>query len=116
MSHPDATRALSIYRTFVKQTDLCVQYLSVARLHEHSTRLEIPKIKHAPTTLTNSLEEYLNDKDFDVNRRQYLAEREAKKSGGKTTNGASKPSSEPKPAPAKAAATQPSAPPKPVIS
>lgn len=75
---------------FVKQTDLVVQYLSVARLHEHSTRLEIPKIKHAPTSLTQALEEYLNDKDFEVNRRQYLAEREAKKSGGKSTNGTSK--------------------------
>ena len=72
MSHPDATRALNIYRTFVKQTDMVVQYLSVARMHEHSTRLEIPKIKHAPTSLAASLEEYLNDKDFEVNRRQYL--------------------------------------------
>ncbi|OAL56924.1 ENTH domain-containing protein [Pyrenochaeta sp. DS3sAY3a] len=91
LSKPDATRALSIYRTFVKQTEAVVQYLSLARSHEHSTRLEIPKIKHAPTSLAASLEEYLNDKDFDVNRRQYLAEKEAKKSGGKITNGNSKP-------------------------
>lgn len=90
MSHPDATRALNIYRTFVKQTDMVVQYLSVARMHEHSTRLEIPKIKHAPTSLAASLEEYLNDKDFEVNRRQYLAEREAKKNNGKSANGTSK--------------------------
>jgi phosphatidylinositol-binding clathrin assembly protein len=87
MSHPDAERALNIYRTFCKQTDLVVAYLSVARLHEHSTRLEIPKIKHAPTSLAKSLEEYLKDKDFEINRRQYLAEQEAKKHG-KTTNGA----------------------------
>jgi hypothetical protein len=65
--------------------------LSIARSHEHSTRLEIPKIKHAPTSLSNALEEYLNDKDFEVNRRQYLLEREAKKAGGgNTTNGANK--------------------------
>ena len=46
-----------------------------------STRLEVPKLKHAPTTLTSSLEDYLNDPDFEVNRRQYLAQQEAKKSG-----------------------------------
>ncbi|KAK8173758.1 ENTH domain-containing protein [Phyllosticta citrichinensis] len=79
MSHPDAERALRIYRMFCRQTDAVVQYLSVARLHEHSTRLEIPKIKHAPTSLASSLEEYLNDKDFEVNRRQYLAQQDGKK-------------------------------------
>ncbi|KAH5245616.1 hypothetical protein HBI18_151940 [Parastagonospora nodorum] len=91
LSKPDATRALQIYRIFVKQTDAVVQYLSLARSHEHSTRLEIPKIKHAPTSLAASLEEYLNDKDFEINRRQYLAEKEAKKNGGKATNGGSRP-------------------------
>jgi len=91
LSKPDATRALAIYRVFVRQTEAVVQYLSLARSHEHSTRLEIPKIKHAPTSLASSLEEYLNDKDFEVNRRQYLAEKEAKKNGGKITNGSSKP-------------------------
>lgn len=89
MSKPDATRALAIYRTFARQTEAVVQYLSLARSHEHSTRLEIPKIKHAPTGLAASLEEYLNDKDFEINRRQYIAEKEAKKNGGKPTNGAS---------------------------
>ncbi|KAL1611834.1 hypothetical protein SLS60_000055 [Paraconiothyrium brasiliense] len=114
LSKPDAKRALDIYRTFVRQTDLVVQYLSVARLHEHSTRLEIPKIKHAPTSLTQALEEYLNDKDFEVNRRQYLAEREAKKTGGKSTNGTSKLLSDSKPVAASTASpTQTSAPSKP---
>lgn len=108
LSKPDASRALEIYRTFVKQTDMVVQYLGIARHHEHSTRLEIPKIKHAPTSLANSLEEYLNDKDFEINRRQYLAEKEAKKNGGKPpSNGASKVSSEPKPTVSKATASQP---------
>ncbi|OCK83475.1 ANTH-domain-containing protein [Lepidopterella palustris CBS 459.81] len=106
MSHPDATRALNIYRTFVKQTDLVVQYLSVARMHEHSTRLEIPKIKHAPTSLAASLEEYLNDKDFEINRRQYLAEKEAKKNSGKSTNGSSKLFGDAKPTPSKTGAGQ----------
>lgn len=88
MSHTDAERALRIYRMFCRQTDAVVQYLSIARLHEHSTRLEIPKIKHAPTSLGNSLEEYLNDKDFEINRRQYLAQQEAKKNA--KANGSSK--------------------------
>jgi phosphatidylinositol-binding clathrin assembly protein len=105
LSKTDAESALRIYRTFVKQTEAVVQYLSIARLHEHSTRLEIPKIKHAPITLAASLEEYLNDKDFDVNRRQYLAEREAKKTGGKSTNGTNKLFSDSKPAASKATTT-----------
>ncbi|KAH7127066.1 ANTH domain-containing protein [Dendryphion nanum] len=107
LSKPDASRALEIYRTFVKQTDMVVNYLGIARHHEHSTRLEIPKIKHAPTSLANSLEEYLNDKDFEINRRQYLAEKEAKKTGGKPSNGASKTSTEPKPAASKSVPSQP---------
>jgi hypothetical protein len=94
----------------VKQTEAVVQYLSLARSHEHSTRLEIPKIKHAPTSLAASLEEYLNDKDFEVNRRQYLAEKEAKKNGGKVTNGSSK-AQEPKPASAATSTSTPQAPP-----
>jgi phosphatidylinositol-binding clathrin assembly protein len=89
MSKPDAERALKIYRTFVKQTDQVVRYLSIARHYEHATRLEIPKIKHAPTSLSSSLEEYVKDPDFDVNRRQYLASQESKKNG-KHVNGASK--------------------------
>lgn len=81
MSRPDAERALSIYKTFGRQTEQVVQYLSIARQYETSTRLEVPRLKHAPTTLTSSLEEYLNDPDFEVNRRQYLAQQEAKRTG-----------------------------------
>lgn len=96
MSKYDAERAFKIYKTFGKQTDLVVQYLSVARQHENLTRLEIPKLKHAPTSLTSSLEEYLNDPDFEINRRQYLAQQEAKKGGKPTAGSGSKPSFEPK--------------------
>ena len=81
MSKYDAERALAIYKIFSKQTNLVVEYLSVARQFEHATRLEIPKLKHAPTSLTSSLEEYLSDPDFEINRRQYLAQQEAKKNG-----------------------------------
>lgn len=81
MSRPDAERALNIYKTFGAQTAQVVQYLSLARQYESSTRLEVPKLKHAPTTLTSSLEDYLNDPDFEINRRQYLAQQEAKRTG-----------------------------------
>ncbi|MCJ1279047.1 hypothetical protein MMC21_006869 [Puttea exsequens] len=88
MSKYDAERALSIYKTFTKQTNLVVEFLSTARQYENATRLEIPKLKHAPTSLTSSLQEYLNDPDFEINRRQYLAQQEAKKGGKGTSNGA----------------------------
>ena len=97
MSRYDAERALSIYKTFSKQTNRVVEFLGVARQHENATRLEIPKLKHAPTSLTASLEEYLNDPDFEINRRQYLAQQEAKKSGKQPAgNGNQEPSNESK--------------------
>ena len=89
MSRYDAERALGIYKTFTKQTNMVVEFLSTARQYENATRLEIPKLKHAPTSLTSSLEEYLNDPDFEVNRRQYLAQQDAKKGKKTTSNGAS---------------------------
>ena len=91
MSKYDAERALAIYKTFTKQTNLVVEFLSTARQYENATRLEIPKLKHAPTSLTSSLEEYLKDPDFEINRRQYLAQQDAKKGKKSTTNGASDP-------------------------
>ena len=88
MSRPDAERSITIYKKFCKQTEQVVQYLSVARQYEHATRLEIPKLKHAPTSLAASLQEYLDDQDFEINRRQYLAEKDLAKPG---TRAASKP-------------------------
>ena len=88
MSKYDAERALLIYKTFSKQTNQVVEYLSTARQYEHATRLDIPKLKHAPTSLTGSLEEYLNDPDFEINRRQYLAQQEGKKGNKPMRNGA----------------------------
>lgn len=101
MSKTDAERTLRIYRAFVRQTDLAVKYFSVARNYEHVTRLEIPKIRHAPTSLAGQLEEYVKDNDFDVMRRQYIAQQQAKK-GGKTTNGSSSKVSDEKPTAKKA--------------
>ncbi|AOA62827.1 GQ67_00925T0 [Komagataella phaffii] len=78
MSKVDAERALGIYKDFVDQTVDVVKYLKVAKHLEHSTKLHVPTIKHAPTELAGSLEDYLNDKDFEINRRQYLAEKQTK--------------------------------------
>lgn len=91
MSKPDAERAMEIYTNFTRQTDFVVGYLSVARQYEHQTRVEVPKLKHAPVNLGKQLEDYLMDPDFEVNRRQYLAEQEATKGGKIGSNGASKP-------------------------
>ncbi|KAK9239647.1 ANTH domain-containing protein [Lipomyces kononenkoae] len=78
MSKYDAERALEVYKTFVDEMEGIVEYLQVARKLESATRLSVPNIKHAPTSLSQALEEYLNDPDFDVNRRQFLAQKEAK--------------------------------------
>jgi hypothetical protein len=83
MSKSDSERAMEIYRRFTKQTDLVVNYLATARTYEHQTRVEVPKLKHAPVNLGKQLEDYLADPDFEINRRQYIAEQEAKKFGGK---------------------------------
>lgn len=83
MAKIDAEKAMDIYTTFTKQTDYVVQYLSVARQYEHLTRIQVPKLKHAPVTLRRQLDDYLKDPDFEVNRRQFLLEKENKKKGGK---------------------------------
>ena len=81
---------MEIYKNFTRQTDFVVAYLSTARSVEHQTRVEVPKLKHAPVNLGKQLEDYLMDPDFEINRRQYLAEQESKKGRG-GANGASKP-------------------------
>ncbi|KAI2641115.1 ANTH-domain-containing protein [Xylaria nigripes] len=82
MSKVDAERAMEIYRHFTKITDAVVRYLTVARQWEPHTRVEVPKVKHAPVNLGRQLEDYLHDPDFEINRRQYIAEQQAKKKGG----------------------------------
>lgn len=88
MSKHDASHALDIYEGFTKQTANVVAYLKIAKHLEHATKLRVPNIKHAPTSLMDSLADYLNDPDFETNHRQYLAEKEAKKNlaNSKPTN------------------------------
>lgn len=81
MSRPDSERALSIYKMFTRQTEEVVQFLGVARHFQSATRLEIPKLKHASTDLARLLEDDLNDPDFDLRRREYLAGKGVKTQG-----------------------------------
>jgi hypothetical protein len=82
MSKYDAQRALEIYEKFVDLTTDVVNYLRIAKHLEYATKLHVPTIKHAPIALAEKLEDYLKDPNFEVNRSQFLAEREYKKSGG----------------------------------
>lgn len=84
MSKVDATKALKIYRKFVDQTKYVIDYLRVAKHLEYATRLFVPTIKHAPTALTSSLEEYLLDPNFEANRAEYLLEMKSQKKGTST--------------------------------
>jgi hypothetical protein len=95
MSRPDSERALAIYKTFTKQTEEVVQFLGVARHFQSATRLEIPKLKHASTDLARLLEDDLNDPDFDLRRREYLAGKGIKKDGRAHTSGAESAFAEP---------------------
>ncbi|KAF3387743.1 hypothetical protein F1880_000618 [Penicillium rolfsii] len=95
MSRPDSERALAIYKTFTKQTEEVVQFLGVARHFQSATRLEIPKLKHASTDLARLLEDDLNDPDFDLRRREYLAGKGIKKDGRAATSGAESAFAEP---------------------
>ncbi|GMM36134.1 Yap1801 protein [Saccharomycopsis crataegensis] len=82
MGKPEAAFSLKIYKRFVKLTADVVSYLRTAKHLEYVTKLHVPVIKHAPTALADSLEEYLNDKDFETIRKQYLAEKDSKDSKG----------------------------------
>src|SRR5579871_770911 len=113
MSRTDAERSLRIYKTFVERTNEVIEYLSEAKALEHAMRLQIPNVKHvftisaklikAPTGLTQALEDYLNDPDFETNRKQYIEGKEKGKPGASgsgntgTSNSVSK-STETKPA------------------
>ncbi|KAG5519614.1 hypothetical protein PMAC_001769 [Pneumocystis sp. 'macacae'] len=86
MSRYDAERALEIYKKFVKQTTDVADYLSLACRMEVLTRIEVPNIKHAPVSLSRALQDYLNDKNFEKNRLQYIESKNALESDKKKGN------------------------------
>ncbi|KAI0793769.1 ANTH domain-containing protein [Fomes fomentarius] len=77
MSKIDAQDALSIYKHFCKQTEHVVEYLGVARKLQNLLNVPIPNLRHAPVSLASSLEEYLNDPNFEQNRIEYKTQKEA---------------------------------------
>uniref|UniRef100_A0A1D1ZEY6 ENTH domain-containing protein C19F8.03c n=1 Tax=Anthurium amnicola TaxID=1678845 RepID=A0A1D1ZEY6_9ARAE len=78
MSKIDAKEALQIYKTFVKQTEKVVDYLGAAKKIQDRLGVDIPNLRHAPTSLTGSLEDYVNDPDFEIHRQQYKLAKERK--------------------------------------
>ncbi|KAH3680533.1 hypothetical protein WICMUC_000264 [Wickerhamomyces mucosus] len=60
MSRYDAERALDVYREYCELTSKVVNYLKIAKHMEYATKLHIPTLRHAPISLVQSLEEYLN--------------------------------------------------------
>ncbi|EMD39024.1 hypothetical protein CERSUDRAFT_133735 [Gelatoporia subvermispora B] len=77
MSHIDAEEALGIYRHFCKETERVVEYLGVAKKLQNLLNVPIPNLRHAPVSLAGSLEEYLNDPNFEQNRIEYKTNKEA---------------------------------------
>ncbi|KAF7309195.1 ENTH domain-containing protein [Mycena kentingensis (nom. inval.)] len=83
MSHIDAKEALEIYRHFCAQTEHVVEYLGVARKLQNLLNVPVPNLKHAPVSLANALQEYLDDPAFEQNRIEYKLNKEALKGGRK---------------------------------
>ena len=103
MSKYDAEEALSIYRNFCAQTERVVEYLGVAKKLQNLLNVPIPNLKHvggvarvvemmliqsqAPVSLASSLQEYLNDPNFEQNRLEYKASKAAGDRNSKDRNG-----------------------------
>lgn len=100
MSHVDAEEALKLYRRFCKQTEHVVEYLGVARKLQNLLNVPIPNLKHvcqfrsviysfqltsiqAPVSLAGSLQEYLDDPNFEQNRIEYKMNKDAAEHGTK---------------------------------
>ncbi|KZT07476.1 ANTH-domain-containing protein [Laetiporus sulphureus 93-53] len=77
MFKSDAQEALKLYRHFCEQTEHVVEYLSVAKKLQNILNVPVPNLRHAPVSLAGALEEYLNDPNFEQNRIEYKANKEA---------------------------------------
>ncbi|EGG10529.1 uncharacterized protein MELLADRAFT_47066 [Melampsora larici-populina 98AG31] len=110
MSHVDATTALKTYKIFCKQCEKVVAYLGVAKKLQNIINVNIPNLRHAPVSLAGSLEEYLNDPNFETNRAEY---KESKRiADGKPPDK----TNTPKPTATKQTAPAPNPPPPPIAS
>ncbi|GAA6017185.1 hypothetical protein JCM11491_001846 [Sporobolomyces phaffii] len=108
MSHTDATTALKIYKTFCKDTERVVAYLGIAKKLYNVLNVPIPNLKHAPVSLAGSLEEYLNDPNFEKNRSEYK-ENKRVADGGQPSSTSKPPTPSATPAPSTSAAASSSA-------
>ncbi|KAH9967533.1 ANTH domain-containing protein [Russula dissimulans] len=124
MSHVDAEQALAIYRHFCKQAEFAVEFLGVAKKLQNILNVPIPSLKHvlslksrtrtlthsfftqAPVSLAGALEEYLNDSNFEQNRIEYKANKDAADKNMKNGRTAPKKGEQPSSTPA---ATNPEA-------
>ncbi|KAH9921691.1 ANTH-domain-containing protein [Epithele typhae] len=77
MSRIDAQEALSIYKHFCRQTEHVVEFLGVAKKLQNLLNVPIPNLRHAPVSLASSLEEYLNDSNFEQNRIEYKTQKDS---------------------------------------
>ncbi|KAI9228140.1 MAG: ANTH domain-containing protein [Piptocephalis tieghemiana] len=70
-----AIEALEVYRTFARQTEGVMSLLDAARRIQHELNLVVPTVQHPPLSLTNALQDYLDDPDFEANRAAYQRRR-----------------------------------------
>lgn len=71
MSKVDATTSLKTYKIFCRQCEKVVAYLGVAKSLAGVLNVNIPNLRHAPVSLAGSLQEYLDDPNFEKNREEY---------------------------------------------
>ncbi|CCM00755.1 uncharacterized protein FIBRA_02795 [Fibroporia radiculosa] len=77
MFRSDAEEALKIYRHFCKETERVVEYLGIAKKLQNLLNVPVPNLRHAPVSLAGALEEYLKDPNFEQNRIEYKANKDA---------------------------------------
>lgn len=75
MSKKHATEALVVYKQFAQQTAKVVEFFDTAKRLQRVLGAEIPVLKHAPVSLVQALEEYVNQPNFEENRKSVQAKK-----------------------------------------